>query len=61
MALGKKKKDKEQKVIQGSISEFPFLMAIKPKESYVFRSNDYQSDGKFYTILSYFHKLKLKL
>lgn len=56
MAFGKNKDKKEQKVIQGSISEFPFLMAIKPKESYVFRSNDYQADGKFYTILSYFHK-----
>jgi hypothetical protein len=53
MAFGKKK---EQSTVQGTLSQFPFLMTIKPKESYVFRSNIYESDGKFYTILSYFHK-----
>ena len=58
MALfGKKDANKkEERVAQGSLSQFPFFMSIKPKESYVFRSNDYQSDGNYYTILSYFHK-----
>lgn len=51
-----KKRKKNQISVTGSLSEYPFLLAIKPKESYIFRSNDYQSDGYFYTILSYFHK-----
>lgn len=57
--FGKSKKAKEVKneePILGSLSEFPFMMAIKPKQSYVFRSNTYESDGNFFTILSYFHK-----
>lgn len=58
MALFKKKKkeEEEDRVLEGTLHEYPFLMAIKPKESYIFRSNDYELDGKFYTILSYFHK-----
>lgn len=55
----KSKKEKEQeakeKVLEGTLSQFPFFMAIKPKESYIFRSNDYESDGKFGTILNFFH------
>lgn len=49
------KKDKEEKIIDGSISDFPNLMKVKPKESYVFKSNYYVSDGNYYSILSFFH------
>lgn len=59
--FGKSRKDadggnEKNAPVNGSLSEYPFMMAIKPKQSYVFRSNDYESDGNFYTILSYFHK-----
>lgn len=53
--FGKKNKQ-ELRTVSGSLSNYPFLMAIKPRESYIFRSNDYESDGYFYTILSFFHK-----
>ena len=52
---GRKEKAKDSQVI-GALSSYPFLLRIKPKESYLFRSNDYQADGYYYTILSYFHK-----
>lgn len=48
--------DENIRVTAGSLRDFPHLMTIKPKESYVFKSNDYMSDGNYYTILSYFHK-----
>lgn len=50
------KKKKEAENFKGTLSEYPFLLEIKPKTGYLFRSNDYESDGYFYTILSYFHK-----
>ena len=51
----KHKKQKDTRTY-GSISKYPFLMAVKPHESYIFRSNDYQSDGNYYTMLSFFHR-----
>ena len=42
--------------IKGTLSSYPYLLSIKPKESYLFRSNDYRCDGYYFTILSYFHK-----
>lgn len=42
--------------LKGSLIDYPFLMAVKPKEAYIFRSNDYECDGYWYTILSFFHK-----
>lgn len=52
----RRKRKKNDSNIIGSLSAYPFLLRIKPKESYLFRSNDYQADGYYYTILSYFHK-----
>lgn len=49
------KKKKEETVIEGNLKEFPNLMRIKPKESYVFRSNYYMCDGNYFVILSFFH------
>lgn len=49
------KKKKEEKVIEGSLSEFPNLMRIKPKGSYVFNSNHYSCGGCYFAILSFFH------
>lgn len=50
------KKKKEKVLVQGSIGEYPFLMAVKPGEAYIFRSNDYKCDGYWHSILSFFHK-----
>ena len=54
--MAKKEKKEKNTKSYGSLSEYPFLLAIKPKEAYLFRSNDYEADGYFYTVLSYFHK-----
>ena len=50
-----KKDKKEQRNVEGSLSEYPFLMSIKPKEAYIFRSNSYECGGYHHSILSYFH------
>ena len=49
------KKKKEETIIEGNLKEFPNLMRIKPKESYVFRSNYYMCDGNYFVILSFFY------
>lgn len=62
MAKPKKKggilKGSGQKVpsVKGKLAAYPYLLSIKPKEAYLFRSNDYRCDGYYFTILSYFHK-----
>lgn len=50
-----KKNKQEQRKVEGSLSEYPFLMSIKPKEAYIFRSNSYECGGYHHSILSYFH------
>lgn len=62
MAKEKKEKKKKRRFgsdspsVKGTLGKYPYLLAIKPRESYLFRSNDYQCDGYYFTILSYFHK-----
>lgn len=51
-----KKALKPSEAVTGSLIDYPFLMAVKPKEAYIFRSNDYKCDGYWFTILSFFHK-----
>lgn len=51
----KNKEEQERKEIKGSLSLYPFLLEIKPKEAYIFKSNSYECDGYHYAILSYFH------
>lgn len=54
MALfGLFKKKKEQ---EGNISAYPHLMALKPKERYVFRSDYFIIDDSYAMILSFFHE-----
>ena len=50
------KNKRETVEVKGTIINYPFLLEIKPKERYIFRSNDYKCDGQYCTILSYFHK-----
>ena len=51
MNIRKKKKKEEDK----SFRAYPHLLAIKPKEKYIFHSDYYQVDDRYACILSFFH------
>ena len=38
-----------------NFSEYPYLLAIKPKEKYVFHSDYFEIDGQVATIMHFFH------
>ncbi len=38
-----------------TFDQYPFLKAIKPREKYVFHSDYFQVDGRYATIMSFFH------
>lgn len=46
---------KQAKQIQGGFSEYPHLVAIKPREKYLFRSDYFQVDDRYAAILGFFH------
>ena len=50
----KKKKKKEKK--DYTFNAYPHLLALKPKECYIFHSDYFQIDNQVATILAYFHK-----
>lgn len=52
-----KKKDKKKKnrVLSKNFADHPHLVAIKPKERYVFHSDYFDIDGQVATIVSFFH------
>ena len=50
----KEKKAEREKLY--SFSTYPHLMALKPKESYVFHSDYIKVDNKYMTIMGFFHK-----
>lgn len=50
--MSKKKKKKD---VDRSFQAYPHLLAIKPKEKYIFHSDYYQVDTRFACILSFFH------
>lgn len=41
--------------LEGSFASYPHLLALKPKEKFVFRSDYYEVDGSVACVLSYFH------
>lgn len=45
----------EQKQLAGSFDSYPHLLALKPKEKYLFRSDYFEVDGSVACILAYFH------
>lgn len=59
MKIGKTKEEKARaKELKSAIykfEEYPHLLAIKPKEKYIFHSDYFQIDNCYATILSYFH------
>lgn len=47
--------DLEDIQLKSSIAGYPHLMALKPKERYVFRSDYFTADGYYSCILAFFH------
>lgn len=45
----------EMKQLAGSFDSYPHLLALKPKEKYLFRSDYFDVDGSVACILAYFH------
>ncbi|MCT9105413.1 hypothetical protein N4G69_07195 [Streptomyces mirabilis] len=46
---------REMKHLQGTFDAYPHLLALKPKEKYLFRSDYFEVDGSVVCILAYFH------
>lgn len=62
MGFSLKRKTKEEKAAKKAekeklrnFSEYPYLLAIKPKEKYVFHSDYFEIDGQVATIMHFFH------
>ncbi|MFD4475985.1 hypothetical protein ACFWPU_07700 [Streptomyces sp. NPDC058471] len=45
----------EVKHLQGTFDAYPHLLALKPKEKYLFRSDYFEVDGSVACVLAYFH------
>ncbi len=50
-----KRRRKAAKKAKISFSDYPYLLAIKPREKYIFHSDYFQIDDSYATILSYHH------
>ncbi|MFG3403631.1 hypothetical protein [Streptomyces sp. NPDC048142] len=46
---------REVKHLQGTFDAYPHLLALKPREKYLFRSDYFQVDGSVACIMAYFH------
>ncbi|QWF85922.1 hypothetical protein [Amycolatopsis sp. CA-230715] len=46
---------RELRKLRGSVDSYPHLMALKPKERYLFRSDYFEVDGAVACVLAYFH------
>ena len=51
----KKKKLKKEKQTDFSFNAYPHLLAVKPKECYIFHSDYFQIDDQYASILAFFH------
>ncbi|MFE4835532.1 hypothetical protein ACFRAU_12720 [Arthrobacter sp. NPDC056691] len=49
------KRRQEFRQLAGSFDSYPHLLALKPKERYLFRSDYFEVDGSFGCVLAYFH------
>lgn len=59
-ALARRKKSKNKRRlnisrVKGTLKDYPYLLAIKPKECYIFHSDYFKVDDKFACILGLFH------
>ncbi len=52
---GRWRRRKQRKELAGSFSSYPHLLALKPREKYVFRSDCFQVDGSVACVLAFFH------
>lgn len=52
----RRKERKKDSKKDRSFAAYPHLLALKPKECYIFHSDYFQIDNEFATILAYFHK-----
>ncbi|MBO5435619.1 hypothetical protein J6A31_07485 [bacterium] len=55
MTKEEKARLKEMKAQDMNFSSYPHLVAIKPREKYIFHSDYFQIDNSYATILSFFH------
>lgn len=46
---------KEQRELAGQFDSYPHLLALKPRERYLFRSDYYEVDSSYACVLAYFH------
>jgi len=51
----RKAAEKAARQLKGTFEDYPHLLALKPREGYVFRSDYYEVDGAFSVILALFH------
>lgn len=51
---------KAVKQLEGQFESYPHLLALKPKEKYLFRSDYYEVDGSVACVLAYFHDMAAK-
>lgn len=54
-AKERKAAEKKARQLSGTFEDYPFLIALKPKERYVFRSDYFQLDNRYACILGFFH------
>lgn len=47
---------RQERELAGVFANYPHLLAIKPKEGYVFRSDYYEVDGSVACVLAFFHR-----
>ena len=52
----RKEKEKDKQVDTGQIRDFPLFRSIKPKTKFLFRSDYFQVDGSYATILTVIHQ-----
>lgn len=52
---GKRHLKKMLRKLEGKFSSYPHLMAIKPRERYIFRSDYFLIDDQYCAIMAYFH------
>jgi hypothetical protein len=45
----------EMKKLEGRFDSYPHLLALKPREKYLFRSDYFEVDGSVGCVLAYFH------
>ncbi|MFD2024067.1 hypothetical protein [Promicromonospora aerolata] len=49
------RRHQEMRELQGMFDAYPHLLALKPKEKYLFRSDYFEVDGSAACVLAYFH------